>query len=146
MNMINFDEKTPLYGDKFKTRNDDIATFIWISPDGKYLMQLNNSTFCWPVNANGRLTDEEDSTWDIIEQLETVPPPTWKQQLDEDSSIYKDAMTKLLDQVGDISKERRLDRREKIVIALINAWGKDYSILDLKGEVDRIESIILNLE
>ena len=65
--MINFNEKTPLYGDKFKTRDGDVATFIWISPEGKYLMQLNNSTFCWPVNTNGRVTDEEECAWDIIE-------------------------------------------------------------------------------
>ena len=48
-------------------------------------------------------------------------------------------MTKLLDQVGDISKERRLDRREHIAIALIKVHGKYNTI---EQDIDFIEKAI----
>ncbi len=137
--MINFNEKTPFYGDKFKTRGGDIAVFIWMCPDGKYLMQLNNATFCWPVDANGRVAEVE-SCWDLIEQVEGQTLFTFQQQMDVNNSIYKDAMAKLLDQVGYINKDKRDNRREHIAIALIRAHGKYDKI---EQDIDFIEQAIL---
>ena len=109
-------------------------------------------------NVNGGLTVLESSddaayihmgsnyrmpTIDEIRELinnTTMPNPySFEHQMSKQNEMHESLMNKLMDQVGDLSKERRLDRREHIAIALIKAHGKYNAI---EQDIDFIEKAI----
>lgn len=148
MNNINIEGSN--IGDKFKTRNGNIVELVYNTFDleenkHKYLMYLSQSfPMSWFVYADGKIDTNKNGNWDIVEKVEDIFATTLKkssftEQIEEQNEMYKEAMSKFLNQIGDISNERKLDRREHIAIALIQAHGK-YDMLE--QDINSIERAI----
>lgn len=134
-------------GDEFKTRNGQIVTLVYSYILDNTLFHVvtvgNPVYFSYPVYDNGKVNLGIEGDFDLIEQVAgntTMPNPySFEQQMNKQNEMHESLMNKLMDQVGDLSKERRLDRREHIAIALIKAHGKYNAI---EQDIDFIEKAI----
>lgn len=134
-------------GDEFKTRNGQTVTLVYsyiLDNTLFHVVTIGNPVyFSYPVYDNGKVNLGIEGDFDLIEQVTdntTMPNPySFEQQMSKQNEMHESLMNKLMDQVGDLSKERRLDRREHIAIALIKAHGK-YSTIE--QDIDFIEKAI----
>lgn len=134
-------------GDEFKTRNGQTVTLVYSYILDNTLFHVvtvgNPVYFSYPVYDNGKVNLGIEGDFDLIEQVtgNTTPPNpySFEQQMSKQNEVHESLMNKLMNQVGDLSKERRLDRREHIAIALIKAHGKYNAI---EQDIDFIEKAI----
>lgn len=134
-------------GDEFKTRNGQIVTLVYsyiLDNTFFHVVTIGNPVyFSYPVYDNGKVNLGIEGDFDLIEQVTgntTMPNPySFEQQVSKQNEMHESLMNKLMDQVGDLRKERRLDRREHIAIALIKAHGKYNAI---EQDIDFIEKAI----
>lgn len=134
-------------GDEFKTRNGQTVTLVYsyiLDNTLFYVVTIGNPVyFSYPVYDNGKVNLGIEGDFDLIEQVTgNIPMPnpySFEQQMSKQNEMHGSLMNKLMDQVGDLSKERRLDRREHIAIALIKAHDK-YSTIE--QDIDFIEKAI----
>ena len=134
-------------GDEFKTRNGQTVTLVYsyiLDNTLFHVVTIGNPVyFSYPVYDNGKVNLGIEGDFDLTEQVTgntTMPNPySFEQQMSKQDEMHESLMNKLMDQVGDLSKERRLDRREHIAIALIKAHGK-YSTIE--QDIDFIEKAI----
>lgn len=134
-------------GDEFKTRNGQTVTLVYsyiLDNTLFHVVTIGNPVyFSYPVYDNGKVNLGIEGDFDLIEQVTgntTMPNPySFEQQMSKQNEMHESLINKLMDQVGDLSKERRLDRREHIAIALIKAHGK-YSTIE--QDIDFIEKAI----
>lgn len=134
-------------GDEFKTRNGQTVTLVYsyiLDNTLFHVVTIGNPVyFSYPVYDNGKVNLSIEGDFDLIEQVTgntPMPNPySFEQQMSKQNEMHESLMNKLMDQVGDLSKERRLDRREHIAIALIKAHGKYNAI---GQDIDFIEKAI----
>lgn len=134
-------------GDEFKTRNGQTVTLVYsyiLDNTLFHVVTIGNPVyFSYPVYDNGKVNLGIEGDFDLIEQVTgntTMSNPySFEQQMSKQNEMHESLMNKLMDQVGDLNKERRLDRREHIAIALIKAHGK-YSTIE--QDIDFIEKAI----
>ncbi len=135
-------------GDEFKTRNGQTVTLAYsyiLDNTLFHVVTIGNPVyFSYPVYDNGKVNLGIEGDFDLMEQVTgntTMPNPyALEQQISTQNEMHGSLMNKLMDQIGDLSKERRLDRREHIAIALINAHGKYNAI---EQDIDFIEKAIV---
>lgn len=134
-------------GDEFKTRKGQTVTLVYSYILDNTLFHVvtvgSPVYFSYPVYDNGKVNLGIEGDFDLIEQVTgntTMSNPySFEQQMSKQNEMHESLMNKLMDQVGDLSKERRLDRREHIAIALIKAHGKYNAI---EQDIDFIEKAI----
>lgn len=140
-------------GDEFMTRSGMRVTFVYEYNEGdttRYVVTIGNPVYMsYPVYENGKANLDMELGEDLVEQvaggtLQTSHPYYFTDDIDKQNETYSSLMTKLMDQVGDIGKEKRLDRREHIAIALIRAAHGKYS--NIQQDIDFIEEAINKLK